>query len=269
MLERALTIKEYHYGSDDPEVAITLGNLANALGDLGNTIERKRLLERTLTIFKHHHYSPDHSDVTSMLVNLALAENELNNPQQGLILAKRALQNITNFPGSGGSRPHPLAKRIQAIVAQLELICLLASINQTQPANQQLTLDDLVTRMEAGQLSNMVATPLPVDPFYIHQANQYLDQGNITDAIISLAQAIKAADTTATLTQQESANAQSTPDSKPNTTPSTAYQPQSLPKLDDTCSTLSPPPPKRETLSKNTQEESDMGNDYNTKAFHP
>ena len=53
LLERALAIKERHYGPEHPEVAITLFNLGIAYGDLGDTARKKALLERALVIFEH------------------------------------------------------------------------------------------------------------------------------------------------------------------------------------------------------------------------
>ena len=41
-----LVIQERHYGAEHPEVAMTLINLGNAYGDLGDTKKKKELLER-------------------------------------------------------------------------------------------------------------------------------------------------------------------------------------------------------------------------------
>eukprot|EP00971_Amphidinium_carterae_P270164 5360104-Amphidinium_carterae.1 len=40
-LERALRIKESHYGPEHPEVAITLTNLGNAYGSLGDALKQR------------------------------------------------------------------------------------------------------------------------------------------------------------------------------------------------------------------------------------
>ena len=49
-LERALKIQEEHYGLDHTTVAITLTNLANTYGDLGDALKKQNLLERALKI---------------------------------------------------------------------------------------------------------------------------------------------------------------------------------------------------------------------------
>ena len=69
LLERALAINEKHYGPDHWQVAATLGNLANAHGDLGDPRTMKSLLERALAI-KEKHYGPDHYQVAITLTNL-------------------------------------------------------------------------------------------------------------------------------------------------------------------------------------------------------
>ena len=50
LLERALKIKEQHYGKEHPSVAVTLTNLASAHGSLGEYSQQKDLLERALKI---------------------------------------------------------------------------------------------------------------------------------------------------------------------------------------------------------------------------
>ncbi|CAK9253913.1 unnamed protein product, partial [Sphagnum jensenii] len=62
LLERALAIKERHYGSDHPEVATTLAILGSAYGKLGDTQKKRELLERALAI-KERHNGPDHPKV--------------------------------------------------------------------------------------------------------------------------------------------------------------------------------------------------------------
>ena len=76
LLERALAIDEPHYGQDHPEVAVTLTNLANAHGDLGNYQTAKEMLERALAI-QETHFGKDHPQVAITLDNLAMSEAEL------------------------------------------------------------------------------------------------------------------------------------------------------------------------------------------------
>ena len=75
-LERALRINEAQYGPDRAEVAITLANLANAIGDLGDAAKQKELLERALRI-KEAHYGLDHVEVAKPLGSLASAIGDL------------------------------------------------------------------------------------------------------------------------------------------------------------------------------------------------
>ncbi|WCR53664.1 MAG: hypothetical protein PG981_000686 [Wolbachia endosymbiont of Ctenocephalides orientis wCori] len=56
MLEKALVIKERHYGPDHFEVAKTLANLGTAYGDLGNHNKQKELLERAIPIFEKYNH---------------------------------------------------------------------------------------------------------------------------------------------------------------------------------------------------------------------
>ena len=70
-LEKVLAIEERHYGKDHPETAITLTNLGNAYGDLGDASGQKALLERALAIFERH-YGKNHPNVAITLRCLAL-----------------------------------------------------------------------------------------------------------------------------------------------------------------------------------------------------
>ena len=76
LLERALKIKEQHFGEDHFEVAITLVNLGNANGELGDHKKKKDLLERALEI-EEKHFGEEHFEVGITLYNLALAHGDL------------------------------------------------------------------------------------------------------------------------------------------------------------------------------------------------
>ena len=78
-LEQALHIWEQHFGPDHPEVAITLGNLGNALLGLGKPGEARPLYERALRI-EEQHFGPDHPKVAATLFNLGIALRELGEP---------------------------------------------------------------------------------------------------------------------------------------------------------------------------------------------
>ena len=89
-LEKALAIKERHYGKEHVEVARTLGNLANAYGALGDVRQKKALLEKTLAIFEAH-YGKEHVEVARTLRNLATAYGDLGNVHQAKALLEKAL----------------------------------------------------------------------------------------------------------------------------------------------------------------------------------
>jgi tetratricopeptide (TPR) repeat protein len=74
-------IKEHHYGPDHYQVAITLGNLGNAYGSLGQPAKMKELLERVLPIFERH-YGYDHEYVRLTYRGLARAYGALGQPDK-------------------------------------------------------------------------------------------------------------------------------------------------------------------------------------------
>ncbi len=88
--ERALKIQERHYGKDHVEVASTLGNLATAIGALGDAKTAKELLERALVI-KEQHYGKNHVEVARTLGNLATAIGALGDAKTAKELLERAL----------------------------------------------------------------------------------------------------------------------------------------------------------------------------------
>ncbi len=89
MLERALTINE-RYSLDHPEMAITLTNLGNAYGKLGDTKKKCDLLERTLAI-NERHYGLDHPEVAITLTNLGNVYGDFNDTKKLRELLERAL----------------------------------------------------------------------------------------------------------------------------------------------------------------------------------
>ena len=76
LLERALKIAEAYFGEDHFEVAITLMNLGNAYGDLGDAAKQRELLERALKI-KEAYFGKDHKEVAITLTNLGNAYGDL------------------------------------------------------------------------------------------------------------------------------------------------------------------------------------------------
>jgi tetratricopeptide (TPR) repeat protein len=90
LLERALVIKEKHYGQEHWRVAEILFNLANAHCHLGDPRTAKSLLERTLAI-REKHYGPDHWHVAATLTSLACTLGTLGDPHSKKTLLERAL----------------------------------------------------------------------------------------------------------------------------------------------------------------------------------
>ena len=76
MLERALAIEERAYGRDHAQVALTLTNLGNAYGALGDHAKKRDLLERALAIFERK-YGRDHTQVAIALGNIGEAHIDL------------------------------------------------------------------------------------------------------------------------------------------------------------------------------------------------
>jgi tetratricopeptide (TPR) repeat protein len=90
LLERALTITEDTYGSNHPDVAANLNNLATTLRDLGQPAYAHPLLERTLAITEATN-GPNHPDVATALNNLALTLRDLGHLADAQPLQERAL----------------------------------------------------------------------------------------------------------------------------------------------------------------------------------
>jgi tetratricopeptide (TPR) repeat protein len=90
LFQRALMIKEHHYGPVHVEVTSTLHNLAHAYSDLGDPKESKPLLQRALEI-EEHYYGPEHVEVAHTLNNLANAYGALGDPKESKRLLERAL----------------------------------------------------------------------------------------------------------------------------------------------------------------------------------
>ena len=74
--EWALEIFKRKYGAEHREVAVTLGNLGNAYGELGDARRQRELLERGLKI-KEREYGAEHRAVANTLVNLGTAYGSL------------------------------------------------------------------------------------------------------------------------------------------------------------------------------------------------
>jgi tetratricopeptide (TPR) repeat protein len=89
-LERALPIKEKHYGPDHPGVATMLSNLGVAYRNLGDFKKQLELQEQALVI-NERNYGPDHPEVANMLSNLGNAYWKLGDSKKQLEVQERAL----------------------------------------------------------------------------------------------------------------------------------------------------------------------------------
>ena len=86
-----MKIDEAYFGEDHKEVAITLVNLGNAYGDLGDAAKRRDLLERALKI-KEAYFGEDHKEVAITLANLGNAYGDLGDAAKQRDLLERALK---------------------------------------------------------------------------------------------------------------------------------------------------------------------------------
>ena len=87
----ALKMKELHYGRDHREVGVTLANLANAYGSLGDRREQKEVAERALKILEKE-FGPEHPLVAVSLQSLGDALGSLGDYAQQKEMLQRALK---------------------------------------------------------------------------------------------------------------------------------------------------------------------------------
>ena len=90
LYEKLLSFETKIFGSDHPEVAITLAYLGNAHQSLGDSQKAKELYERALVI-EEKHFGPDHPEVAVTLVNLGNAYRSLGESQKAKEHFERAL----------------------------------------------------------------------------------------------------------------------------------------------------------------------------------
>jgi tetratricopeptide (TPR) repeat protein len=83
--------QEKHYGKDHPQTGITLTNLGNAWGSLGDYEKQKDLLTRVLEISEKH-YGKDHPQTGITLDNLGDAWGSLGDYEKQKDLSTRALE---------------------------------------------------------------------------------------------------------------------------------------------------------------------------------
>jgi tetratricopeptide (TPR) repeat protein len=90
LCERALVTLERSLGPDAAEIAATLGELGNVLGQSGELREARAALERALTI-KEKHHGPDDIRVASTLGNLGNVLADLGELTEALHFLERTL----------------------------------------------------------------------------------------------------------------------------------------------------------------------------------
>ena len=91
MLQKALAIREQHFGEHHWQVAPTLHNLSTAYAKLGDNRTQKDLLDRALRI-KEAHFGEHHYVVAITLSNLGLAHIELREYEKAKDVLERALE---------------------------------------------------------------------------------------------------------------------------------------------------------------------------------
>ncbi len=90
LAERAVAISEARHGPEHPDVGRSLGNLGNALEQLGDLEGARDAQERALRILEAA-YGPRNADVARTLDNLGRVVMQLGDPQFALDLHRRAL----------------------------------------------------------------------------------------------------------------------------------------------------------------------------------
>jgi CHAT domain-containing protein len=94
LYRRALAIAKKSYGPDHPSVAIRLNNLALLLKDAGRLSEAEPLIRRALAIAEEN-YGPEHPMVATALNNLAVLRAELGDWAEAAQLQRRAKPAMT------------------------------------------------------------------------------------------------------------------------------------------------------------------------------
>jgi tetratricopeptide (TPR) repeat protein len=105
LMRRALGIDEKSYGSEHPNVAIDLNNLAQLLQATNRLAEAEPLMRRALGIDEKS-YGSEHPNVAIRLNNLASLLQATNRLAEAEPLMRRALEIFLKFTRSTG-HPHP------------------------------------------------------------------------------------------------------------------------------------------------------------------
>ena len=89
--EKALLLKAKHHSDDHPAIAISLADLGNAWGSLGNFEKQRDVLTQALAIFEKH-FGKDHPKVAAILCCLGNGWGGLGDFQKQKDLLTRALE---------------------------------------------------------------------------------------------------------------------------------------------------------------------------------
>ncbi|MEG4114145.1 MULTISPECIES: CHAT domain-containing tetratricopeptide repeat protein, partial [unclassified Microcoleus] len=90
LYQRSLTIREKLFGSEHPDVAASLNNLAEMYRQMGNYAQAEPLYQRSLTI-REKLFGSEHPDVAGSLNNLAEMYRQMGNYRQAEPLYQRSL----------------------------------------------------------------------------------------------------------------------------------------------------------------------------------
>src|SRR5690349_7457685 len=114
--ERALKIKEQHYGQDHIQTAASLGGLGNVYLQLGKLPEARAYYERALKI-KEQHYGQEHVETASTLANLGILYQALNQFEY----AVQYLQHARVIYRRSFSEDYPDLLKTERLLKEIEL----------------------------------------------------------------------------------------------------------------------------------------------------
>jgi tetratricopeptide (TPR) repeat protein len=201
LYRRALTINEASYGSDHPEVAIALNNLAELLRETNRLAEAEPLMRRALAIDEAS-FGQDHPKVSIRLNNLALILQDTNRLAEAEPLMRRALaideQSYGNEHPKVAIRLNNLAKLLYATnrLAEAEPLMRRALLIDEQSygkehPNVAIRLNNLAQLLKAtNRLAE--AEPLMERVVHIFEISHGEHHPNVAVALNNLAQLLKA-----------------------------------------------------------------------------
>ena len=105
-----MKIKEAYFGGDHKEVAITLMNLGNAYGSLGDAAKQRELLERALKIDEAY-FGKDHFEVAITLHNLGVSVRHI---MEGYEAAKQTCERTLHIYLQTCGPEHPYVVMMQS-----------------------------------------------------------------------------------------------------------------------------------------------------------